>query len=85
MNVPIKPTDKASLAIHTASSLPIIAVADPVKEQWSLNLTRVNELSDSFNKGLIEYDTSSNTADSHNSHEQPKRQLEIHTSWNSDF
>ena len=30
MNVPIKPTDKASLAIHMASSLPIIAVADPV-------------------------------------------------------
>ena len=30
MNVPSKPTDKASVAIHMASSLPAIAVAHPV-------------------------------------------------------
>ena len=59
MNVPTKPTDKTNAAIHMASSLPVIA-------------TRVNELGDSFNKGIIEQDTSSNIADSHNSREQPK-------------
>ena len=52
--VPTKPTDKTNAAIHMASSLPVIA-------------TRVNELGDSFNKGIIEQDTSSNIADSHNS------------------
>ena len=30
MNMPIKPTDKANVAIHMASSLPAIAVALPV-------------------------------------------------------
>ena len=32
-------------------------------------LTRVNELSESFNNGLIEHDTSSNIAESHNNRE----------------
>ena len=54
---------------------------------WSNDpfLTRVNELGDSFNKGIIEHDTSSNISDSHNSHEQPKNQLPIHASRYSDF
>ena len=30
MNMPTKPTDKANVAIHMASSLPAIAVAHPV-------------------------------------------------------
>ena len=30
MNMPAKPTDKANVAIHIASSLPAIAVAHPV-------------------------------------------------------
>ena len=30
MNMPIKPTDKANVVIHMASSLPAIAVAHPV-------------------------------------------------------
>ena len=30
MNVPTKPTDKANVAMHMASSLPAIAVAHPV-------------------------------------------------------
>ena len=49
------------------------------------SLARVNELDDSFNIGIIEHDTSSNIADSHNSHEQPKSQLAIHASRYSDF
>ena len=49
------------------------------------SLARVNELGDSFNIGIIEHDTSSNIADSHNSHEQPKSQLAIHASRYSDF
>ena len=54
---------------------------------WSNDpfLTRVNEVGDSFNKGIIEHDTSSNIADSHNSHEQPKSQLATHASRYSDF
>ena len=48
-------------------------------------LTRVNELDDSFNKGILEHDSSSNIADSHGSHEQPKSQLAVHASRYSDF
>ena len=33
----------------------------------------------------MEHDTSSNIADSHNSHEQPESQLAIHASRYSDF
>ena len=72
LDVPTKPTDKTNAAIHMASSLPVIA-------------TRVNELGDSFNKGIIEQDTSSNIADSHNSHEQPENQPVIHASRYSNF
>ena len=54
---------------------------------WSNDpsLTRVNEFSDSINKGIIEHDTSSNIADSHNSHEQPENQPVIHASRYSNF
>ena len=48
-------------------------------------ISRVNELSESFNNGLIEHDMSRNAAESHNSHEQPESQPEIHTSRTSDF
>ena len=36
MNVHTKPTDKANVAIHIASSLPAIAVAHPV--DWAMIL-----------------------------------------------
>ena len=68
-----------------ASSLPAIAVAHPVDGAMILFLTRVNELGDSFNIGIIEHGTSCNIADSYNSHEQPKSHLAIHTSRYSDF
>ena len=32
-------------------------------------------MGDSFNKGVIEHDKSSNIVDSHNNHEQPRSQL----------
>ena len=46
---------------------------------------RVHDLSDSFNKGFLENDTSSNIVDSHNSHEQPESQPDINTSRNAYF
>ena len=54
---------------------------------WSNDpfLTRVNELGDSLNKGIIEHDTCSNIADNHSSHEQPESQLALHASTYSDF
>ena len=48
-------------------------------------LKRVHDLSDSYNKGLLENDTSSNIADSQNSHEQPESQPDINTYRNADF
>lgn len=48
-------------------------------------LKRVNELSDSFNKGLLENDTSPNITDSRNSHEQPESQPDINSLRNADF
>ena len=85
MNVPTTPIDKASAAVHMAPSLPAIVVAQPVDGAIILFLRRVNELGDSFNKGVIEHDKSSNIVDSHNNHEQPRSQLTKHAFRHSNF
>ena len=42
-------------------------------------------MGDSFNKGVIEHDKSSNIVDSHNNHEQPGSQLTKHAFRHSNF
>ena len=72
MNVPTTPIDKAMQYSSPYGTKSPSHSSCPTS-WWSNNpfLTRVNELGDSFNKGVIEHDKSSNIVDSHINHEQP--------------